>query len=123
MSDPNHILLYVTEARRSAAFYADLLGKPPIESHPNFALFALESGVMLGLWARAEAQPAPTAAPGGVELGFVVESQAEVNARFAAWQERGLTILQPPTALDFGFTFTAADPDGHRLRVMALGPA
>ena len=29
----------------------------------------------------------------------------------------GLRIIQEPTKMDFGFTFTAADPDGHRLRV------
>jgi hypothetical protein len=32
-------------------------------------------------------------------------------------------ILQPPTAMDFGYTFLAADPDGHRLRVFAPGVA
>jgi hypothetical protein len=30
-------------------------------------------------------------------------------------------ILQPPTEMDFGRTFTAADPDGHRLRVFKPG--
>ena len=28
-----------------------------------------------------------------------------------------------PTAMDFGFTFVALDPDGHRLRVFAPGAA
>jgi hypothetical protein len=26
-------------------------------------------------------------------------------------------VIQPPTQMDFGLTMTAADPDGHRLRV------
>jgi len=29
-------------------------------------------------------------------------------------------VRQEPTDMDFGFTFTMADPDGHRLRVFAL---
>jgi hypothetical protein len=29
--------------------------------------------------------------------------------------------VQSPIAMDFGFTFTAVDPDGHRLRVFAPG--
>jgi hypothetical protein len=33
--------------------------------------------------------------------------------------KRGLPIAQAPTAMDFGPTFVALDPDGHRLRVFA----
>ena len=33
----------------------------------------------------------------------------------------GLPIVQKPTAMDFGHTFVALDPDGHRLRVFAPG--
>ena len=32
MSDPNFILLYVKSPATSAAFYAGLLGKPPVEA-------------------------------------------------------------------------------------------
>jgi len=35
------------------------------------------------------------------------------------WTKRGLAIAQEPTKMNFGFTFTALDPDGHRLRVYA----
>jgi predicted enzyme related to lactoylglutathione lyase len=42
-----------------------------------------------------------------------------VRATHADWLARGLDVLQPPTPMDFGFTFTAGDPDGHRLRVFA----
>lgn len=34
-------------------------------------------------------------------------------------RERGLSIAQAPVAMDFGMTFVALDPDGHRLRVFA----
>ena len=51
MSDPNFIIPYVKNPAQSAAFYAGLLGRPPVDSSPNFAMFALSSGVMLGLWA------------------------------------------------------------------------
>jgi catechol 2,3-dioxygenase-like lactoylglutathione lyase family enzyme len=49
MTDPNFILLYVEDAARSATFYGDLLGKAPAEASPTFAMFPLESGVLLGL--------------------------------------------------------------------------
>lgn len=118
MTDPNFILLYVADAARSAAFYKDLLGKAPAEASPTFAMFPLSSGVMLGLWGRDGVEP--KAGPsGGGELAFAVENDAAVATQHADWTARGLTILQAPTKMDFGFTFTAADPDGHRLRVFA----
>lgn len=118
MSHPDFILLYVRHPAESAAFYAELLGRAPVEASPTFAMFVLESGMKLGLWGAAGVEPAATA-PGGMELAFSVADDAAVRARHEAWSRQGLRIVQPPTALDFGFTFTALDPDGHRLRVFA----
>lgn len=50
MSHPNFFILFVNDPQASARFYADLLGEAPIEASPTFAMFALDSGVMLGLW-------------------------------------------------------------------------
>jgi hypothetical protein len=36
-----------------------------------------------------------------------------------SWAARGLSIIQSPVAMDFGYTFVALDPDAHRLRVFA----
>jgi predicted enzyme related to lactoylglutathione lyase len=69
-------------------------------------------------WTAAGVQPSATP-PGGAELAFAVASDDAVRERHGQWRALGLPILQPPTAMDFGFTFTAADPDGHRLRVFA----
>jgi len=120
MSDPNFVILYAENPANSAAFYAGLLGKPPVEASPTFAMFALESGVMLGLWAAHTVQPQATVA-GGAEIAFAVDGIATVNAMHAEWCGKGLKIVQAPTAVDFGFTFVALDPDGHRLRVFAPG--
>jgi catechol 2,3-dioxygenase-like lactoylglutathione lyase family enzyme len=118
MTDPTYILLYVDKPLDSAAFYADLLGKPPVQSSPGFALFVLASGVKFGLWANHDVTP-PATPVGGAELSFVVASDEAVEATHEAWRRRGLRIAQPPVKLDFGFTFVALDPDGHRLRVFA----
>jgi predicted enzyme related to lactoylglutathione lyase len=118
MSDFNFVLLYVENPGRSAAFYADLLGRPAAESSATFAMFAMASGVMLGLWGREGVRPAANA-PGGGEIAFAVESREAVDGRCADWRARGLNIVQPPTDMDFGRTFVALDPDGHRLRVFA----
>ncbi len=118
MPDPNFVLLYVKSPTESAAFYADLLGKPPVEASPTFAMFALQSGTMLGLWAALTVEP-PATAPGGAEVAFAVDGDDAVGALHEAWRGKGLAVAQPPTRMDFGFTFVALDPDGHRLRVFA----
>ena len=82
-------------------------------------MFALPSGVMLGLWARQTVEPA--AAAGGGEIAFAVSEKDAVAGIFNDWEKRGLRIAQRPTDLDFGHTFVALDPDGHRLRVFAPG--
>ena len=117
MTDPNFVLMYVDSPPASAAFYTELLGHAPVESSPTFALFALSSGVMLGFWSRHTVEPAATILPGAVELAFALDDIDAVQAIFSDWTQRGLPILQQPTYLDFGFTFVAQDPDGHRLRV------
>jgi len=118
LSDPNYVLLYVQNPAVSVTFYEGLLGKPPVENSPTFAMFALQSGVMLGLWARHTVEPKALAA-GGSELAFTLADAASVKAVHADWQRRGIAIAQPPTDMDFGHTCVGLDPDGHRLRAFA----
>lgn len=119
--NPNFMILYVDDPARSAAFYADLLNQKTVEASPSFVLFALSSGLMLSLWSRRNVDPAASQGSGG-ELAFTVGRADAVDDTHAAWSRRGLTILQPPTTMDFGRTFLAVDLDGHRLRVFAPAP-
>ena len=122
MIDINFVLLYVESPKQSEAFYAGIFGRPAIESSPTFVMFAMSSGLMLGLWGRDGVKPAANA-PGGGEIALAVENADAVDARCAEWRARGLNIVQTPTEMEFGRTFVALDPDGHRLRVFApAGP-
>jgi len=123
MTDPSLVILYVDNPEASAAFYADLLGRTPVESSPTFVLFVLDSGVKFGLWSRHTVEPAASVAGGGGELAFSVADADAVRAFHSDWKGRGLTIAQAPVDMDFGHTFVALDPDGHRLRVYALAAA
>ena len=38
------------------------------------------------------------------------------------WLARGLTLIQAPTRMEFGYTCMALDPDGHRLRLYCPAP-
>lgn len=118
MPSPNCFILYVSSPAESAALYTRLFDRPPVEQSPNFAMFALDGGVMLGLWARHDVQPPATPA-GGAEIGLQVADAQAVRAVHDAWRSHGLPMAQAPTPMDFGFTFVAVDPDGHRLRVFA----
>lgn len=115
----NYVLLYVDNAPRSRDFYADLLGQKPVADSENFVLFVLPSGVKFGIWNRLDVTPAATP-PGGFELGFPVDTRQEVDRLAADWKARGMPFVQGPQDMDFGRTFTALDPDGHRLRVLHL---
>lgn len=121
MADFNFVLLYVDDPLASAAFYADLLGRPPAESSPTFAMLPLREGVMLGLWSRSTVAPDARKAGESGEIAFTVADDAAVRDTHARWSRRGIAIAQAPTRMDFGHTFVALDPDGHRLRVFAPG--
>lgn len=118
MPDPNFILLYVENPARSASFYARILGRDPVESSATFVLFKLDSGGMLGLWGRLGVEP-PATNPGGGELAFALKDDVAIDRLHAEWSGLGIPVIQPPTRMDFGYTFTATDPDGHRLRVFS----
>ena len=119
MPDFSFLLLYVESPPTSARFYADLLSSPVLEQSPTFAMLPLRDGVMLGLWSRDTVEPKAASKAGAREVAFTVPDSAAVEATHADWSKRGLTIAQAPTRLDFGHTFVALDPDGHRLRVFA----
>jgi catechol 2,3-dioxygenase-like lactoylglutathione lyase family enzyme len=119
MFAPEFIIIYVANVSESIHFYDGLIGKPPVEASPNFAMYAFENGTTLGLWAKHDVQPIPKNAGGGAEMGFTLKTNAEVDTLFKDWSERGYSMAQKPLQMDFGYTFTALDPDGHRLRVFA----
>ncbi|MCR0983428.1 VOC family protein [Roseomonas populi] len=116
MLDLSLTILLVDSPEASAAFYAALLGREPVEASPTFALFVTPGG-RIALWSRRTVEPAPEAVAGAAELAFTVE---DVDATHAAWVAQGLRVLMPPRDLDFGRSAVALDPDGHRLRAYRL---
>lgn len=112
------VLLFVTNPQKSAHFYKAILGLNPVEESPTFVMFALKNGVMLGLWSKYTAEPRVESSPGALEVCFPAEN---VDAVYEEWGRKEVTIAQKPTDMDFGRTFVALDPDGHRIRVYKLG--
>lgn len=117
MKPSNFVIFYVQDTAASAAFYARLLGMGPVEQMPGFAMFVTPEGFKLGLWQGQSVVPPSDGQIGGTEVMFECASNEELEATHRAWAGIGAVILQKPEQRDFGYTFTAADPDGHRLRV------
>ena len=115
----NFVLLHVADPLASVSFYSDLLGKPAIESGPGFAMLALSEAVLLGLWLAKDADPSGSGKPGASEISFDVADLKALTQLHADWADKGLPILVEPVEMPFGHTFVAADPDGHRIRVVA----
>lgn len=113
-------ILYVANPVKSARFYADLFQIEPAETYPTFCQLTLPGDFKLGLWSKYTAEPLPSSCQGNSgELFITANSKEEVDAAFHNWANK-LTIIQKLVQLDFGYTFAAVDPDGHRIRVCYL---
>lgn len=117
MKAANFILLHVENVATSASFYEYVLGNAPVEFSATFAMFVTPEGFKLGLWDHHGVLPASTRQTGSSEIVFSCDTDEEVDAVHMRWAQNGIHILQAPETMDFGRTFTAADPDGHRVRV------
>jgi catechol 2,3-dioxygenase-like lactoylglutathione lyase family enzyme len=82
-------------------------------------MFPLGEATRLGLWSRHTVAPPATAPGGSGEIAFTMPDAEGIRRTHDAWTDRGIPIAQPPTEMDFGHSFVALDPDGHRLRVFA----
>ena len=119
MKYPDSLILYVESTALSAAFFHKLFSVPIVEQSANFAMLALPSGVMLGLWARHDVSPKPTDGPGGFELLVTLDSDVATDAAHAEATSLGIEVVQAPVRLDFGYTFVVKSPDGHLVRVFS----
>ena len=116
---PNSVILYVSDVETSTAFYRGILGHGPIETYPGFSVFKLSDDMTLGLQAADEIEPAAEPYVVGVELSLSDVEHTDVDRLHAQWKMLGIPMVLEPTVLEFGYTFVATDPDGHRLRVCA----
>jgi len=116
---PNSVILYVSDVEASTAFYRRILDHEPIETYPGFSVFKLSDDMTLGLQAADEIEPVAEPYVGGAELSLSNVEHADVDRLHAQWEMLSIPMVLEPTVLEFGYTFVATDPDGHRLRVCA----
>lgn len=119
MFKPNSIILYVTDVDKSTALYSKILQAEPIEQYSEFSVFALSNDFILGIQAKSGIDPKPQPHFGGFEISMSDVSKQDVDDIYKQWCNLDVDIVMRPVDLDFGYTFVAIDPDGHRLRVCA----
>ncbi|MHC5307736.1 VOC family protein [Bartonella sp. LJL80] len=119
MFKPSTIILYVEDVEKSTEFYQNFLARAPVERFEGFSVFALTDDFSLGLQDRYSIDPQPTMHNGGTEISMSYATNTEVDDLYRQCCHDNTTIALPPTKLEFGYTFVALDPDGHRLRVCA----
>jgi uncharacterized glyoxalase superfamily protein PhnB len=111
-------ILYVEDQKRSARFYAAVLGAEPSLDVPGMTEFPLPGGALLGLMPRASIErllPQLSRAPGnhraGAELYLFVD---DVDEWFRRAIGAGATRLSEPAERDWqhraGYVL---DPDGY----------
>lgn len=118
MTTPNQTILYVGDPTASAEFYAGLFGLKPAYASPEFVLFVLPDGHKFCMWTWKDPEAVMTGP--GMETAVSVADYDAVDATFAAWSKAGPRVVAQPETLAFGRSFVVADPDGNRIRVLAV---
>ncbi|WLI76447.1 VOC family protein [Kosakonia sp. H02] len=120
----DHLFITVSDIARSVAFYETVLptlginrrhdydGNEGPSGHPDLYGFGAKGRIFF--WLR-QGMPSPTA----VHVGFVADSQAQVDQAWAAALAAGAAEIHPPGAqLHYDPRYYAAqvrDPDGYSL--------
>jgi catechol 2,3-dioxygenase-like lactoylglutathione lyase family enzyme len=114
----NHTIVWCTEQRRSAAFFAEILGRPAPARFGPFDVVGLDNDVSLDF--RVTDEPvAPQ------HYAFLID-EAEFDAIFGRIRERGLDWWADPGRTrcgeinrnDGGRGLYFQDPDGHLLEIL-----
>jgi catechol-2,3-dioxygenase len=118
-----HLVLYVSDVERSAAFYGDLLGwKPVFEPAPGLPVAAFSSGRTHHELLLIEVGEGAAAQPAGRRLGLyhfglkVGESDDELREAITRLKDAGVTIVG---ASDHTVTHSVyvLDPDGNEVEL------
>lgn len=107
----NYLGIVVKDVAAATAFYRDTLGIPvdEPESTPGyFTQFKLHGGATLALQPNVETPDDQAFQP-----ALLVD---DVDATYAAWQAKGVQMVDEPNDKPFGRTFLFRTPEGHVLR-------
>lgn len=112
------LTLAVTDVKRSAAFYRNVLGlKIEIDSAPHFALVRVGPRASIGLLATRHALPKGTKPPTKAQRAAIhVElSTDDLDRLYKHLKSRGLKFTEKPHDEAWERSAQARDPDGYTI--------
>ena len=107
MTAIGEIALFTSDVERTAAFYRDLIGAPPVAEWPGGALFAVGSSKLLVHERAAAMDGGP---PNEDHFAISVDALDEACAKLIA---RGSAVLVEPRDYSWGRSAYLRDPDGR----------
>ena len=107
MTAIGEIALFTSDVERTAAFYRDLIGAPPVAEWPGGALFALGSGKLLVHERAATMHNGP---PTEDHFAISVDALDEACAKLVA---HGGALLAETCDYSWGRSAYLRDPDGR----------
>lgn len=112
-------LIYVSDIKRSTAFYEIIFNSKPVFLSPRYVAFASGSDTLFAIWTGGTKPDFAT--PRFSEIGIMLPSNQDVDRLFEEWQKNPeIKIMKEPYTEVFGRTFLVLDPDGHIIRVCPL---
>lgn len=111
----NYVIAFVSDMKRSVAFYRDVIGLPLKFETPGWSEFSTE-GATLALHACKGSNPRPGSDehPGRWRSGFAVADLDEFHKRMV---ENNVTCVQEPKEMFGARIAQYQDPDGLRFGV------
>jgi catechol 2,3-dioxygenase-like lactoylglutathione lyase family enzyme len=104
-----HLNLDVADLAASERFYRDELGLPVVRNTTSLRLHSATFLLVL-------AQGTPHFG-GSFHFGFRIASRTDVDAWFARFGERGVTIVEPPALRGAVYVGRVSDPDGYQIEI------
>lgn len=116
-----HVVLYVTDLERSAAFYRDVLGFPQVTKEHGVAMFSAgrTHHELLLIEIGGSPKPPGRPQPGLYHIGFKIgDTPEDLRKAYRELQEKDVTIIG---SSDHGVTHSLyiLDPDGNELELYA----
>ncbi|MCK6484087.1 MAG: VOC family protein [Phycisphaerae bacterium] len=113
----NYAIVFVSEMKRSVAFYRDVIGLPLRFESPVWTEFATEGATLalhLSRQPNASGAPSEPETPGRCRPGLCVSNLDEFHQRMA---DHRVPCLQPPKDVFGSRMAQYADPDGLTISV------
>jgi len=105
-----HVMYYVSDMKRSQAFYRDVLGLKPKHEHAEWTEYELAGGPSLALHPGLKARP-----QGGAVLGVEVEDIKEARKKLEA---AGVKVPHDFHGIPGGVILDILDPDGYTIELV-----